>query len=241
MFVYAGISSIFDYRLGWGPLCVSWFIFAQQFYTGVTDTLRVKISPQLGNTTLGNYEPDTPPQPKLVPASATKHSAPMTHAASQPGPPQQPQVAHSPAILPAEIVTISKQAADGVPTTISRYGSDEGLFMARLRANSAYAATTNGLYSVVGVRDSAGKDFMIIWTGSESEHAACRAAGASGGALDKLNQTILTKEERQMLRPVGASSNFAMPGCYLESLDGFNQSMEKLRSGRYSVVTASAK
>jgi hypothetical protein len=145
-------------------------------------------------------------------------------------PASSPQLAH-------ELLALCEQGASGAPTTFICYGSDEALFIARLKPFSAYANTTNGRFCVIGVRDGDKKDFMIVCTGSKSEHAAFSAEGRSGGALDKLDHALLTEEELRMRRPVSAYSNFASPGCDLISLDGFNRHVSDVRSGRYAVVS----
>jgi hypothetical protein len=139
--------------------------------------------------------------------------------------------------LAAEIAALCEQATNGTPTTFICYGPDEGLFMARLKPFSAYAATTDGRFTVVGVRDNASNDFMVVCTGSKAEHAAFSAEGSGGGAVDRLDHELLTEEELRMRRPVSAYSNFAKAGCDLMSLDGFNRCVSDLRSGRYAVVT----
>jgi hypothetical protein len=143
--------------------------------------------------------------------------------------------------LPVEIASVCRNSTNGTPTTFMCYGSDEALFMARLKPFSAYAATRDGKFTVVGVRDDTNKDFMIACTGSKSEDAAFSAASCSGGAVDRLDRELLTEAELKLRRPVDAYSNFAQPGCDLMSLDGFNRRLTNLRSGRYTVVKPSIK
>ena len=138
--------------------------------------------------------------------------------------------------LGAEIDALCEHVTRGTPTTFMCYGSDEALFMARLKPFSAYARTRNGKFTVVGVRDDAKNDFMIVCSGSISEDAVFSAASNSGGAVDKLDHALLSQTELRMRRPVDAYSNFAQPGCVLTSLGGFTGCVEALRSGRYKVV-----
>lgn len=138
--------------------------------------------------------------------------------------------------LPAEIAALNDDIARGAAATFMCFGSDEALFMARLKSFAAYAATRSGMFTIVGVRDAAKKDFMIVSMGSEVEHAAFTAAGRSSGILDKLDSELLTEAELKLRRPVSAYSNFARLGCDLISLDGFNRRLSELRSGRCAVV-----
>ena len=167
-----------------------------------------------------------------------RESAPAstTDVATEQSQVEQEQASPAAVTLPAEIASVCRNATNGTPTTFMCYGSDEALFMARLKPFSAYARTRNGKFSVVGVRDDAKRDFMIVCAGSISEDAAFSAVSNSGGAIDELDRALLSETELQMRRPVDAYSNFAQPGCELMSLTGFNLCVEALRSGRYKVV-----
>lgn len=120
------------------------------------------------------------------------------------------------------------------------YESDEALFFARLRPFSAYSATRGGKFAVVGIKDTANHDYMIITSGSKSEDAAFSAAGRSGGTLERIEQEMLTEAERMLIHPVHAYSNFAQPNCALTSLTGFNRCLSAMKSGRYAVVSVPA-
>jgi len=122
---------------------------------------------------------------------------------------------------PSNLADVIKDTANGAPTTLIPYGSDERLFRAHLKHLSSQPNL-----SVIGVRAEDSADFMIIQLGDHSENAGATPAPAP---RDKETAELLN-------RPVDSYSNYAWPGCVLESTVDFNRYLSSLGSGRYTVV-----
>ena len=128
---------------------------------------------------------------------------------------------------------------NGEPSSFLCCGSDRLLFQARLRSFSTYALSRNGALKVIGWRQSPEGSFMVLTMGAGEEHERLSREGRVGGELDRIAQEILSPAERSACRPVAGYSNFAVPGCELISLDGFNRCVAEFRSaGSERVATA---
>lgn len=140
---------------------------------------------------------------------------------------------------PPAIASLLETIEAGTPVMFSCFAADHDLFMARLTTNAAYAATTDGAFTVVGVTTQNKADSMIVSAGSAAEHGKFSAACRRGGQVDQFERDLLTDRQRGSLRPVYAYSNFPQPGCEIESMDDFDDCASKLRSGNYVVVPVS--
>lgn len=176
----------------------------------------------------------------LIQKSRARKGSPATPAvpARSIAPAEKPDLPDDCIELPKEDAQpLLERIAGGEAACFMWLGRDRALFHARLKGLTAYAATRSGALAVVGARETREGPYMVLTVGSREEHDRQSRESRTGGELDLISQKILTPAELNACRPADAYSNYALPGCELISMDGFNRCVERLKSGNWSVVT----